>query len=63
LFLEIFTVLNSIEIPQGGNNAYSGAKKGVQCSDSNILYLAFISETFFKIQKNKILEFSFIYLF
>ncbi len=42
------SILNSIEIPQGGNNAYSGAKKGVQCSDSNILYLAFISGTFLK---------------
>ena len=39
--IEIFTVLNSIEISQGGSNTDSCSKRGVQCKDSSILYLDF----------------------
>ena len=61
---DIHSILNSIEISQGGSNTDSGSKRGVCYRYITNLYLAFIVRNFFwKIQKNKIWEFSFNYLF
>ena len=43
LILKIFTVLNSIEIYQGGSNTDSGSRRGVQGKDIAFLYLALLS--------------------
>jgi hypothetical protein len=47
LIFRDITVLNSIEISQGGSNTDSDSKRGVQCKDSSILYLAFIIRNLF----------------
>ena len=44
--------MNSIEISQGGSNTDSGSKRGVQCRDSSILYLAFIVRSLFNSLRN-----------
>jgi len=34
--------VNSLEICEEGSNTDTGSKRGVQCKDTTILYLAFI---------------------
>ena len=41
-------ILNSIETSQGGSNTDRGSKRGVQCTNTTILYLAFIIRNLFK---------------
>ena len=49
--MDIHIILNSIEIFQGWNNTDNGSKRGVQCRDSSILYLAFIIRNLFNLSE------------
>jgi hypothetical protein len=48
--IDIHTILNSIEISQGGSNTDSGYKRRVQCRNIITLYLAFIFRHLLKVK-------------